>query len=88
MSIYITTTNQTGPAIAKLIKAELNLAAKEINETIAENVINADVTILIVKGTSNNVVINGKNVNSGKNVDEVIANLKQLLKDAAKKTKP
>jgi len=50
MSIYITTTNQTGPAIAKLIKAELNLAAKEINETIAENVNTADVTILIGKG--------------------------------------
>lgn len=87
MSIYITTTNQTGPAIAKLIKAELNLAAKEINETIAENVNTADVTILIGKGTSTDLALNGKNVYSVSNVDEVFANPKQILKDAATKAK-
>lgn len=85
MNIYIAITNQIGPAIARLAKAELTLAAKELNHTIVNVVTDAAVVVLIGQGTISDTTLNGKKVYTVMDIDQLFANPKQILIDTENK---
>lgn len=82
MNIYITTTLQIGPAIARLAKAELFLAAKDLNQTITDNINDAEIIILLGQGPSLDQTLNGKKVYAITDIDQLFANPKQILSEA------
>lgn len=85
MNIYIAITNQIGPAIARLAKAELTLAAKELNHKIVNVVTDAAVVVLIGQGTISDTTLNGKKVYTVRDIDQLFANPKQILIDTENK---
>lgn len=87
MNIYIVIADQLGSAIGRLAKAELGLAANELNQpdltiTFVDDSAKADVTILLGNGNSTDSSIEGKKVYVVKDMDNLFADPKQILLSA------
>ncbi|RKS87824.1 PTS system D-fructose-specific IIB component (F1P-forming) (Frc family) /PTS system D-fructose-specific IIC component (F1P-forming) (Frc family) [Orbus hercynius] len=85
MNIYIVNAKQTGPVNGRLAKAELVLAAKDLNMTIVDKADLADVSILIGEGGSCDNAIIGKKVYTITDLDALFASPKTVLSDAQTK---
>lgn len=85
MNIYIVNANQIGPVNGRLAKAELVLAASEMNINIVDNAKQADLSILLGQGTTTDNDIIGKKVYAIADLDSLFANPKQVLLDAPTK---
>ncbi|MDF7671017.1 PTS fructose transporter subunit IIBC [Orbaceae bacterium ESL0721] len=82
MNIYIIEGSSAGPVNGRLAKAELALAAKELNFNIVDSATAADIVVALGSGTLSDQAVIGKKVYTVANLDDLFANPKQILSDA------
>ncbi|MCO6538751.1 MAG: PTS fructose transporter subunit IIBC [Gilliamella sp.] len=85
MNIYIIEGSNTGPVNGRLAKAELALAANELNLNLVDNVTSADVIVAVGSGTISDKAVVGKKVYAVDDLNQIFANPKQILTDAQSK---
>lgn len=85
MNIYIIEGSNTGPVNGRLAKAELALAANELNLNLVDNATSADVIVAVGSGTISDKAVVGKKVYAVDDLNQIFANPKQILTDAQSK---
>lgn len=85
MNIYIVNAKQSGPVNGRLAKAELALAAKELNVTVVDNANLADVILLLGQGGASDASIIGKKVYNITDFDSLFGDPKEILLSAESK---
>ncbi|MDF7666644.1 PTS fructose transporter subunit IIBC [Orbaceae bacterium ESL0727] len=85
MNIYIIEGSNAGPVNGRLAKAELALAAKELNINLVDNAAAADIVVAVGSGTLSDKSVIGKKVYTVTNLDDLFANPKQTLTQAESK---
>ncbi|KDN10196.1 PTS fructose transporter subunit IIBC [Gilliamella sp. Imp1-1] len=85
MNIYIIEGSNTGPVNERLAKAELALAANELNLNLVDNATSADVIVAVGSGTISDKAVVGKKVYAVDDLNQIFANPKQILTDAQSK---
>ncbi|MCO6548323.1 MAG: hypothetical protein J6583_11185, partial [Gilliamella sp.] len=79
MNIYIIEGSNTGPVNGRLAKAELALAANELNLNLVDNATSADVIVAVGSGTISDKAVVGKKVYAVDDLNQIFANPKQIL---------